>query len=215
MQSGSKSSLVETSPLDTFSDDLVAVIPQIRAFARSMCGDQATADDIAQEAVAKAWAARASFAPGTNFRAWMYRITRNCFYTLKRRDWRSVPLDMDTAERSLVTHEAPNGNIELNEMRRALSMLTPGQREALILVGAGGVSYEETAEILQVTLGTVKSRVSRGRDALLALLENGDLVDAPFEDDCLGRIMDDLREGIPDAPAEKAATVPDLSPLPS
>jgi RNA polymerase sigma-70 factor (ECF subfamily) len=110
---------------------------------------------------------------GTNMKAWTFMILRNQFYSDKRRSWRSSSLDPETAERTLVAVTSATGGLELDELRRAMAMLPDDQREALILVGAGGMSYEEVGEICGVAVGTVKSRVSRARRALQALLETG------------------------------------------
>ena len=157
----------------TFERDLIALIPHLRAFARSLCGDATGADDLAQDAVAKAWASRGSFTMGTNMKAWTFMILRNQFYSDKRRSWRSVGLDQETAERTLVANTNFDGAIALDDLRQAMMMLPEQQREALILIGAGGFSYEEAAEMIGVAVGTVKSRVSRARRALQATLERG------------------------------------------
>jgi RNA polymerase sigma-70 factor (ECF subfamily) len=157
----------------TFKRDLVALIPHLRAFARTLCGDAAAADDLAQDAVLKAWDARSSFQMGTNMKAWTFMILRNQFYSEKRRSWRQTQLDQDAAERTLVAADDPEAPVALDEMRLAMSMLPSEQREALILVGAGGFAYEEAAEICGCAVGTVKSRVSRARRALQAILERG------------------------------------------
>ena len=166
---------VELSPKEetTFKGDLVALIPHLRAFARTLCGDAAAADDLAQDAVMKAWDARSSFQMGTNMKAWTFMILRNQFYSEKRRSWRSTQLDQEAAERTLVAADDPEAPIALDEMRLALGMLPSEQREALILVGAGGFAYEEAADICGCAVGTVKSRVSRARRALHGILEGG------------------------------------------
>jgi RNA polymerase sigma-70 factor (ECF subfamily) len=156
-----------------FKADLVALIPHLRAFARTMTGNSTEADDLAQEALAKAWRRRDSFTMGTNMKAWAFMILRNQFYSDMRRAWRSVRLDQEAAERTLLASDDPSAPIELNELRMALSALPTDQREALILVGAGGMSYEEAAEICNCAVGTVKSRVSRARDALRRIIEAG------------------------------------------
>ncbi len=180
---------------DTFRDELVATIPHLRAFGRSLCNDAAHADDLAQETLAKAWKARESFEPGTSMKAWTFMILRNQFYSEKRRSWRSTPLDAEVAENTLVANDDPTVGVDLLELRAALSKLPDDQREALILVGAGGMAYEEAAQVCQCAVGTIKSRVSRARRALEALLTqagprdiNGDL-DIPAE-----RAFDDLLE---------------------
>jgi RNA polymerase sigma-70 factor (ECF subfamily) len=156
-----------------FKRDLVKLIPHLRAFARTLCGDATAADDLAQDAVMKAWDARASFQIGTNMKAWTFMILRNQFYSEKRRSWRSTQLDQEAAERTLVATDDPEAPVALDEMRLALGMLPTEQREALILVGAGGFAYEEAADICGCAVGTVKSRVSRARRALQGILEQG------------------------------------------
>jgi len=156
-----------------FKGDLVALIPHLRAFARTLCGDAAAADDLAQDAVLKAWDARSSFQMGTNMKAWTLMILRNQFYSEKRRSWRQTQLDQDAAERTLVATDDPEAPVALDEMRLAMGMLPSEQREALILVGAGGFAYEEAADICGCAVGTVKSRVSRARRALHGILEQG------------------------------------------
>ena len=156
-----------------FKTELTALIPQMRAFARSLCRDATAADDLAQDALLKAWNNRASFEPGTNMKAWTFMILRNQFYSDKRRSWRSSQLDPEVAERTLEAASNPIASLELDEVRRALACLPDDQREALILIGAGGLSYEEVSEICGCAIGTIKSRVSRARDRLAALLEDG------------------------------------------
>ena len=156
-----------------FKRELVGLIPHLRAFARTLCGAPAAADDLAQDAMMKAWDARTSFQPGTNMKAWTFMILRNQFYSEKRRSWRQTQLDQEAAERTLVAADDPAAPIALDELRQALSSLPDEQREALILVGAGGFAYEEAAEICGCAVGTVKSRVSRARRALHGILESG------------------------------------------
>ncbi len=156
-----------------FKSELTALIPQMRAFARSLCRDATAADDLAQDALLKAWNNRASFEPGTNMKAWTFMILRNQFYSDKRRSWRSSQLDPEVAERTLEAASNPIASLELDEVRRALACLPDDQREALILIGAGGLSYEEVSEICGCAIGTIKSRVSRARDRLSTIIENG------------------------------------------
>lgn len=153
-----------------FRQDLVRLIPHLRAFARSLCGDATAADDLAQDAMLKAWDARASFQAGTNMKAWAFMILRNQFYSEKRRSWRSTPLDAEVAENTLVASDNPTAPMELLDLRAALNKLPDDQKEALILVGAGGMAYEEAAQVCQCAVGTIKSRVSRARRALEVIL---------------------------------------------
>ncbi len=157
-----------------FQRELVTLIPHLRAFARTLTGDATQADDLAQDAMIKAWDARNSFQLGTNMKAWTFMILRNQFYSDKRRSWRSTQLDQEAAERTLVAVDDPEAPVALDELRLAMGMLPDEQREALILVGAGGFAYEEAADICGCAVGTVKSRVSRARKALQGILETGD-----------------------------------------
>jgi RNA polymerase sigma-70 factor (ECF subfamily) len=157
-----------------FKRELVTLIPHLRAFARTLCGDHAQADDLAQDAMLKAWDARASYQMGTNMKAWTFMILRNQFYSEKRRSWRQTQLDQEQAERTLVATDNPEAPVALDELRLALHSLPDEQREALVLVGAGGFAYEEAADICACAVGTVKSRVSRARRALHAALDTGD-----------------------------------------
>jgi RNA polymerase sigma-70 factor (ECF subfamily) len=149
-----------------FKRELVALIPHLRAFARTLTGEQASADDLAQDALMKAWDARASYQMGTNMKAWTFMILRNQFYSEKRRSWRQTQLDQDAAERTLVAVDDPQSPVALDELRLGLGMLPAEQREALILVGAGGFAYEEAAEICGCAVGTVTGAYDRdGRSA--------------------------------------------------
>lgn len=161
-----------------FRQELTALIPHLRAFARSLAGNPTLADDVAQDALLKAWNARESFKPGTNLKAWAFTILRNQFYSIKRRSWRATSLEPQVAEQTIVANSNPEQSVHLNELRRGLDMLKDDQREALILVGASGLSYEEAAEICDVAVGTIKSRVSRARKALEVIMQGGQ-----FDDD--------------------------------
>ena len=158
-----------------FSEALIALIPGMRAFARSLSGHWQLGDDLAQEALLKAWASRGQFVVGSNLRAWTYRIVRNQFYSSRRRDWREQPLDPDVAAETLRAISDPSRTVELDDVRRALSLLSAESREAVILVCAGGLSNEEAARICGAPCGTIRSRVSRGRQHLQAILAGGSL----------------------------------------
>ena len=156
-----------------FQRDLIALIPHLRAYARGLCGDFVDAEDLAQDAVEKAWSARQTFTMGTNMKAWTFMILRNQFYSIKRRAWRQSQFSDGEAEESLVACDNPEAHIALDELRRALLQLPPCQRDALMLVGAGGFEYEQAARICGCAIGTVKSRVSRARSALQTILDQG------------------------------------------
>jgi RNA polymerase sigma-70 factor (ECF subfamily) len=175
-----------------FKTELLTLIPHLRAFARTLTGDPTAADDLAQDALMKAWDARASFQLGTNMKAWTFMILRNQFYSEKRKSWRQIQLDQEAAERTLVAIDNPEAPVALDELRLGLGMLPAEQREALILVGAGGFAYEEAAEICGCAVGTVKSRVSRARRALQAILDAGAYNrDGRSAGDAMGAILAD------------------------
>ena len=156
-----------------FKRELAAVIPHLRAFGRSLSGSRDLADDLVQETLMKAWAARERFQAGTNMRAWTFIILRNHFLSQMRRARFKGEWDDLVADRMLAAPAGQDKQIELADLQRALLQLPASQREALILVGAGGFAYEEAAEICGVAVGTIKSRVARGRAALEHLLEDG------------------------------------------
>ncbi len=160
-----------------FRRDLVAIIPALRAFARGLCGNRDLADDLAQEALTKAWAARQSYTPGTNFRAWMFRILRNHFYTTAVVAKRFVAYDPELAERVLTTPATQGGERTLYDLQRGLATLSAEQREALILLESG-LQWDEIATVTGVPLGTVKSRITRGRVALKRFMEGPPDADA-------------------------------------
>jgi RNA polymerase sigma factor (sigma-70 family) len=156
-----------------FKRELTSVIPHLRAFARGLCGRPDLADDLVQETLLKAWAAQERFEPGTSMRAWTFVILRNAYLTDMRRNRFRADYDETVAERILTAPAAQEGPLHLSDMHRALLTLPPERREALLLVGAGGFSYEEAAEICQCAVGTIKSRVGRARAALASMIEEG------------------------------------------
>ncbi|MFC3712825.1 sigma-70 family RNA polymerase sigma factor [Sphingoaurantiacus capsulatus] len=156
---------------EAFKDQIAAVIPQLRAFGRSLSGSADRADDLVQEAVLRAWAARERFQEGTSFKAWTFTILRNLFLSQMRRTRFTAEWDELAAERVLAAPADQDRHIHVADVQRALNKLPAAQREALVLVGAGGVTYEEAAEICDCPIGTIKSRVARGRTALIAMIE--------------------------------------------
>jgi RNA polymerase sigma-70 factor, ECF subfamily len=159
------------SSSDEFRQQLVAAIPRLRAFSMSLTSRGATADDLVQETLMKAWKHQDSFKPGTNLRAWLFTILRNEFYSQLRKRKREVE-DVDDLFSSRVSVLAEqDGHLEMAELRAALNKLPEDQREAIVLVGASGFSYEEAAEICNVAVGTIKSRVNRARTKLASMLQ--------------------------------------------
>lgn len=169
----------DTPSEPTFVDDLEAMIPQMRAFARSLCRDRDLADDIVQDACLKAWAARDRFIPGAPMKPWLFRIIRNTLTGHQRRAWRSSSLDPEDAETAFVTPCNQEWACDFQVMQDALRHLPEKQREALVTVLAAGFSYEEAAGIIGCSEGTVKSRVSRGREALAGLMSKSAAKSAP------------------------------------
>jgi RNA polymerase sigma-70 factor (ECF subfamily) len=149
---------------------MLAAVPSLRAFAISLCGNVDRADDLVQEALLRAWANLDSFEPGTNMSAWLFTILRNLFRSEYRKRRREVEDADGSYAESLTSLPAQTSHLELDEFRRALDQLPADQRESLILVGASGFSYEETAQICGCAVGTVKSRVNRARGRLAEML---------------------------------------------
>lgn len=156
-----------------FEAQLRDVIPHLRAFARSLAGAPDRADDLVQDAMFNAWRARERFRAGTNFKAWMFVIVRNLFLSGVRRNRFTGEWDESVAERTLSTAPSQDQHLALDDVRRALMQLAPSRRDALILVGAGGFSYEETAQLCNCPVGTIKSRVARARTEMEQLLTDG------------------------------------------
>lgn len=159
------------TPSGDFEQNLIAAIPHLRAFARSFANDAARADDLVQETLVKAWNSMHSFTPGTNFRAWLFTILRNAYFSQHRKLRREVDDPHDVHVNSLAVRPEQYGHLDLFDFRTALGGLPPDQREALLLVGAEGFSYEEAAEICGCAVGTIKSRVNRARTRLADVLE--------------------------------------------
>lgn len=163
---------LENKADEAFRRELLGTLPHLRAFARGLSGRPDYADDLAQEAAIKAWTARERYTPGTNMRAWTFAILRNHYLSELRRSRRQTDLDEGAAERMLVMDADQEGGIHLSDMDAALQQLAPERREAVMLVGAGGFTYEEAAEIADCAVGTMKSRVARARAELSRLLNS-------------------------------------------
>lgn len=157
-------------PADTFERDLVALLPHLRNFSRMLCGRREFSEDIAQETLIKAWRARDRFQPGTNLRAWLFTILRHEYYSYRRRAWRQASWDEDFADNIPAPADEQSWAMDLSDCTRALEQLPVGQRETVLLVGVGGFSYEDAASVLQSPVGTLKSRLARGRSNLTKLL---------------------------------------------
>lgn len=167
----------QSQPDDAFRKDLIGALTALRGFAFSLAGDTARADDLVQESLAKAWANRHRFTPGTNMNAWLFTILRNQFYSEMRKAKREVE-DADGVHAATMTAlPAQEGVVDLQRLRERLDRIPAAQRMALMLVGAEGYTYEEAAEMLRCRVGTVKSRVSRARACLAEALGIGETHD--------------------------------------
>lgn len=162
----------------SWRDDVVGQIPALRAFAWSLSHNSADADDLVQETLTKAWTHREKFQPGTNLRAWLFTILRNTYYTAATRRRREVADEDGKHAAALSTPATQDWSVAMRTLQAAMHQLPDEHREALILVGAAGLSYEEAAEICQCALGTIKSRVNRARTRLLKIMEADSAADA-------------------------------------
>jgi RNA polymerase sigma-70 factor, ECF subfamily len=156
--------------LPSVRDAMLAAVPNLRAFAISLSRNADCADDLVQETLLRALRHIDSFQPGTNMSAWLFTILRNLFRSQYRYRRREVE---DTDGRYVDSLRSPpeqHSRLEFEEFRVALAKLPPGQREALLLVGASGFNYAEAAAICETAVGTIKSRVNRARTRLLELL---------------------------------------------
>lgn len=179
-----------------FKTLLAGVIPHLRAYGRSLSGSPDVADDLTQDTMVKAWASRDRFERGTSIKAWTFVILRNTFLSQMRRNKFRGEYDEGAVERTLATRASQEDSGEMADLQRGLMELPQDQREALILVGAGGMSYEEAAQICDCALGTMKSRVSRARAALEEIMARGQFsqkrADAPPASEAIDAIMDSV-----------------------
>jgi len=159
----------DAAPLDP-RDELTTHLPALRAFAISLTRNVAAADDLVQDTIVKAWTNFDKFEPGTNLRAWLFRILRNTFFSNTRKHKREVPDPEGVHAGRLFVKPDHDGKLAFTEFLVAFDRLSPEHREALILVGASGYSYEEAAQMIGVAVGTVKSRANRARARLCELL---------------------------------------------
>jgi len=162
-----------TNPSASMKAELLAAIPSLRAFAMSLSGNIDRADDLVQETLVKAWSNLGSFTEGTNMSAWLFTILRNLFYSEYRKRRREVADPEGQFAAKLASSPTQNAHMDFMDFNAALQELSADQREALILVGASGMSYEEAAEICGCAVGTMKSRVNRARNRLAVLLAVG------------------------------------------
>jgi RNA polymerase sigma factor (sigma-70 family) len=173
-----------------FRTELTGSALHLRAFARSLCGNRDTADDLTQETLMRAWAARERFAAGTSFKAWTFTILRNVYFGQIRRLRFVGEYNEIEAERVLSTPATQDVGLEASDVLRAMVLLPPAQREVLILAAVGHVSYREMADICGVAVGTIKSRIARARASLSATIESGILPDYRHNFVLKGEVLD-------------------------
>lgn len=152
-------------------DAMTGFLPSLRAFAFSLSRNSADADDLVQETLTKAWAHRERFEPGSNLRAWLFTILRNSWYTGAAKRRREVPDEEGRYAAGLTAEPSQEWTAELTSLQAALNALLPEHREAIVMVGAAGLSYQEAADIAGCAVGTIKSRVNRARHRLAVLLD--------------------------------------------
>lgn len=155
-------------------DEIVTHLPALRAFALSLTRNGASADDLVQDSIVKAWRNIDKFAAGTNMRAWLFTILRNTYYSDRRRAKREVADPDGVFAGQLASKPDHDGRLAMRDFFTAFAQLPDEQREALVLVGASGFAYEEAAETCGVAVGTIKSRVNRGRKRLIELMQMGE-----------------------------------------
>ena len=155
---------------DPFLDEIIAELPALRVYGRSLCGDQARADDYVQDTVLKAWINKTQLRPCSNLRAWLFVILRNCYYS----DMRRRKFEVEDPAGALSTLRAAvsrcDSELHVRDVCRALQRLPAAQREALLMVHAAGVPYREAADACGVAVGTIKSRIARARHQLVEWL---------------------------------------------
>jgi RNA polymerase sigma-70 factor, ECF subfamily len=164
---------------NSIEDEVLTCLPHLRAFARSLTGSRDQADDLAQEAVLRALTAAHRFTLGTNFKAWIFAILRNLYFSELRRN-RHILQPIEAAEGAAApTMPAQQAGLEFDDFKRAFNTLPAEQREALALVGGDGFKYDEAAAICGCAVGTIKSRVARGRRELERLVGADEPVAGP------------------------------------
>lgn len=162
---------------DDWREEIIGLIPTLRAFAWSLCHNSSDADDLVQEALIKAWTHQGQFEAGTNLRAWLFTILRNTYYTTVVRRRREVRDETGQYAATLQSAPTQDWTVAMRNLQTALNALPDEHREALVLVGAAGLTYEEAAEVCGCALGTIKSRVNRARARLLKLMAVSDASD--------------------------------------
>lgn len=150
----------------SFGEQMVAQIPYLRAFAISLSGSYSVADDLVQDTLVKAWSHSDSFQPGTNFRAWLVTILRNTYFSQYRKRAREVQDSDNVLAEQIPVKGGQEANVTMQDVQKALDKLAPEHREILLMIGITELSYEEAAQVCNIAVGTVKSRLNRARAKL-------------------------------------------------
>lgn len=188
----------------SFVDRLEALIPEMRAFARSLCRDAVLADDLVQDACLRAWSSSDSFDPNQPMRPWIFRILRNEFYMMLRRAWRNVNVDPEFVAAALIEESTHDVRRDFGRMEQIIYALPDKQRDAFLLVVAAGLTYDEAGEVCDCSPGTIKSRVSRARETVIARFESTEPTQ-PRTGRALGSDLDELLRRIDALTAGKQA----------
>jgi len=149
-----------------FGEQMVAQIPYLRAFAISLSGSYSVADDLVQDTLVKAWSHADSFQSGTNFRAWLVTILRNTYFSQYRKRSREVQDSDNLLAEQIPVKGGQEANVTMQDVQKALNKLAPEHREILLMIGITELSYEEAAQVCNIAVGTVKSRLNRARAKL-------------------------------------------------
>jgi len=161
---------MSAGPPEIFQRDIAALLPNLRAFARSLSRSPEEADDLVQETLVKAWKSWQHFTPDTNLKAWTFTILRNTFLSERRKRKNEVQDTDGLLAQQLSVRGAQLGHMDLLDFQKSFALLPDEQKEALLLIGAEGFAYEEAALMCGCAVGTMKSRVNRARVKLAELM---------------------------------------------
>ena len=155
------------------AEEITALIPRLRRYARALTGDRSFADDLVQDTLERAWGRIYLWRPGSDLRAWLFTIMHNLHVNQARTRRSEDSIDPRNEPMEFAARPSQEERLEIRDLTMALRRLPDEQREVLLLVGLEEMSYQEAAKVLAVPLGTVMSRLSRGRERLRALMSEG------------------------------------------
>jgi RNA polymerase sigma-70 factor (ECF subfamily) len=189
--------------------ELLACLPHLRAFAIFLTRNRDRADDLVQDTMVRALSAAHQFQAGTNLRTWLFTILRNQHYSALRKNRMQVQSLDDPTTREPSVPANQEASLEFSDFRRAFWQLSEDRREALILIGASGLSYDEAAKLCGCPRGTIKSRVSRARSDILRILLEGSFPDKRRDTPAMAGYIGHLLDGM--HPGRSRAALPGLS----